>query len=217
MVNSEGACIGENMQNSQLINELRTDLVPMPDVWSYQPTDTNPEWYGRYQQVRSGKQTYARPDRNESSFALKLREDNPLGLNKHSAGIYVIYDTESCIYIGKTDTKISQRFHAHITKLTATNNKRHHHPEKWQAYAKWRAKNKTGALHSLDDFNIGFYDFSNFRKFLDGETNNASMDDMEALIFYGLSIANDKDRLLNVEHQVGNQKAREKWRQFFAN
>ena len=203
------------MKNNHFVNELRTDLVPMSDVWSYQPTDMNPEWNGTYQQVRSGKQTYARPDRNESSFSLKLREDNPLSMNKHSAGIYVIYDTESCIYIGKTDTKISQRFHAHITKLTATNNKRHHHPEKWQAYAKWRAENKTGALNSLDEFSIGFYDLSNFLKFLDGETNKAMMDDMEALIFYGLCSTNDKYRLLNTENQVGSRKAREKWRQFF--
>ena len=204
------------MQKHDIQSALQPNLVALEAVWSYQPSLSDTSWSGSYHAIQSGEQSYVRPQRDEVSFELTLRKDNPLGLTRQSIGIYVIYDRERCLYVGKTDTKIEQRFHAHVTKLTATNNKRHHHPKKWQDYARKRWEADRSSLNRLDGFKLGFYDLSDFLKFLDQGTNQAMVNEMEALVYFGLKDLNGNAPLLNTEGQVGHRVAREKWQHVFA-
>ena len=203
------------MQNQDVKSALKSNLVAMTAVWSYQPSLSDKSWNGSYHAIQSGKQSYIRPERDEGSFELRLREDNPLGLTGQSTGIYIIYDRDRCLYVGKTDTKIEQRFHAHVTKLTATNNKRHHYPKKWQDYARKRWEADRSSLNRLDGFKLSFYDLSDFLKFLDQGTNEAMVNEMEALVYFMLKNLNGEAPLLNTEGQVGHRVAREKWRRIF--
>lgn len=203
------------MQNRDIQILLQPNLVALTAVWSYQPSLSDKGWNGSYHAIQSGSQSYARPARDEGSFELTLRQNNPLGLTRQSIGIYVIYDREQCLYVGKTDTKIEQRFHAHVTKLTATNNKRHHHPKKWQEYARQRWEADHSSLNRLDDFKLGFYDLPDFLKFLDQGTDQEMVNEMEALIYFGLKDLNGKAPRLNTEGQVGHRSAREKWQSVF--
>ncbi len=189
--------------------KLRTTFVPFTDVWSYSPNEDRKEWDGQYERV-DGE---TRPVDRNASFDLRLFDDNELSLTPESVGIYVIRDEFSVIYIGLTDRNIKQRFDAHVSKLTAVN--KWHHPVKWQKYVIERSKRSGQGFERLDDFEIGFYDLRDFQSVLQGTTVKEHVDDMEALVFYGLCVTNPKERFLNTESSVGNRASRDKWKAFF--
>ena len=198
------------MPNTESISErLKTTFVPLTDVWSYSPNQDRKEWDGQYERV-DGE---TRPVNRNAHFDLRLNNDNALSLTPESVGIYVIRDELSVIYIGLTDRNIKQRFDAHVSKLTAVN--KWHHPVRWQKYVTERMKRNSEAFERLDDFEIGFYDFNEFQSLLEGMTVKEQVDDMEALVFYGLRVTNPKDRFLNTESSVGNRASRERWQAFF--
>ena len=199
------------MTNLESISErLKTTFVPLTDVWSYSPNRDRKEWDGQYERV-DGE---TRPVNRNANFDLRLNNDNALSLTPESAGIYVIRDELSVIYIGLTDRNIKQRFDAHVSKLTAVN--KWHHPVRWQKYVIERSKRNGQAFERLDDFQIGFYDLRDFQSNLQGTTDKEHVHDMEALVFYGLCVTNPKERFLNTESIVGNRASREKWEAFFA-
>ena len=189
--------------------KLRTTFVPFTDVWSYSPNEDRKEWGGQYERV-DGE---TRPVDRNASFDLRLISDNALSLTPESAGIYVIRDELSVIYIGLTDRNIKQRFDAHVSKLTAVN--KWHHPVKWQKYVIERINRNSEAFERLDDFQIGFYDLRDFQPILQGTTVKEHVDDMEALVFYGLCVTSPKERFLNTESSVGSRASRDKWKAFF--
>ena len=196
-------------KRDSLLERLRTTFVPFTDVWSYSPNEDRKEWNGQYEKV-DGE---TRPVARNASFDLRLIADNALNLTPESVGIYIIRDKVSVIYIGLTARNITQRFDAHISKLTAVN--KWHHPTKWKKYAIEQMGRKGENFECLDDFQMGFYDFSGFQSFLEGVTVKERVNDMEALVFYGLCVTNPKGRFLNTERSVGTRKSREQWRAFF--
>jgi len=198
------------MTNTESISErLKTTFVPLTDVWSYSPNQDRKEWDGQYERV-DGE---TRPVARNASFDLRLAYGNGLNLTAQSVGIYVIRDDISMIYIGKTEKHIVQRFNAHISKFTAV--RRHHHPKRWRDYARSRLQAKGSKFEVLDEFEMSFYDFSDFEAVLKGPTIKEQVKDMEALIFYGLCVTNPKERFLNTEGRVGTRESREKWKAFF--
>ena len=197
-------------RTESVIEKLRTTFVPFTDVWFYSPNEDRKDWDGQYERV-DGE---TRPVDRNASFDLRLISDNTLSLTPESAGIYVIRDELSVIYIGLTDRNIKQRFDAHVSKLTAVN--KWHHPVRWQKYVIERSKRNGQAFERLDDFQIGFYDLRDFQSNLQGTTDKEHVHDMEALVFYGLCVTNPKERFLNTESIVGNRASREKWEAFFA-
>ena len=197
------------MSLDEVLRKLDVKRVPLSDVWSYLPNRNRCIWDGQYEKVG----TYTQPTNREASFSLKLLPSNPLSLTPYSVGIYAIYDDRSCIYVGLTDQKIRQRFNAHVSKLTAV--RRHDHPRRWRDYAKARLRSKGEKFESVEEFELGFFSFEDFALFLEGETTKDCVDDMEALIFYGLCATNPRDRFLNTESSVGNKESREKWKAFF--
>ncbi len=198
------------MINTESISErLKTTFVPLTYVWSYSPNQDRKEWDCQYERV-DGE---TRPVNRNAYFDLRLNNDNALSLTPESVGIYVIRDELSVIYIGLTDGNIKQRFDTHVSKLTAVN--KWNHPVRWQKYVTERMKRNSEDFEHLDDFEIGFYDFDDFRSFLRGMTVKEQVDDMEALVFYGLCVTNPKDRFLNTESSVGNRASRERWQAFF--
>lgn len=197
-------------KTESVIEKLRTTFVPFTDVWFYSPNEDRKDWDGQYERV-DGE---TRPVDRNASFDLRLISDNTLSLTPESAGIYVIRDELSVIYIGLTDRNIKQRFDAHVSKLTAVN--KWHHPVRWQKYVIERSKRNGQAFERLDDFQIGFYDLRDFQSNLQGTTDKEHVHDMEALVFYGLCVTNPKERFLNTESIVGNRASREKWEAFFA-
>ena len=197
-------------RTESVIEKLRTTFVPFTDVWFYSPNEDRKDWDGQYERV-DGE---TRPVDRNASFDLRLISDNTLSLTPESAGIYVIRDELSVIYIGLTDRNIKQRFDAHVSKLTAVN--KWHHPVRWQKYVIERSKRNGQAFERLDDFQIGFYDLHDFQSNLQGTTDKEHVHDMEALVFYGLCVTNPKERFLNTESIVGNRASREKWEAFFA-
>jgi len=195
-----------------ILTDLQTELVSFSKVWSYKPNKVISDWDGTYCEVISGEKKYIRPNDKSYDFTFELLPNNPLGLSLDSIGIYIIYDEISCVYVGLTEGNIDQRFDAHISKLTAKN--KHHHPKKWREYVKIRYEKKGEKFYDLEEFKIGFYKLSQFFKYLEGQNNKALVEDMEALVFYGLRL-NNKDRFLNHVPSIGNKKCREKWKQFF--
>ena len=196
-------------RTESVTEKLRTTFVPFTDVWFYSPNEDRKDWDGQYERV-DGE---TRPVDRNASFDLRLISDNTLSLTPESAGIYVIRDELSVIYIGLTDRNIKQRFDAHVSKLTAVN--KWHHPVRWQKYVIERSKRNGQAFERLDDFQIGFYDLRDFQSNLQGTTDKEHVHDMEALMFYGLCVTNPKERFLNTESSVGSRASREKWKGFF--
>jgi len=194
----------------EILRKLDVEQVPLSDVWSYSPNGNRSEWDGQYEKVGQ----YTKPTERGASFSLKLLHGNPLRLTPDSVGIYAIYDDRSCIYVGLTDQKIRQRFNAHVSKLTAV--RRHDHPEKWRDYAKARLGSKREKFEVVEEFKLGFFSLGDFELILEGETTKDRVDDMEALIFYGLCVNNPKDRFLNTETSIGTKQSRKKWEAFFA-
>lgn len=198
------------MLNGNVIPEmLDTKFVQLTDVWTYSPNTDRARWDGNYERVDSE----TRPTYRSASFDLRLNDGNGLGLTAESVGIYVIRDDISMIYIGKTEKHIGQRFNAHISKFTAV--RRHHHPKRWRDYARSRLQARGSKFEVLDEFEMSFYDFSDFEAVLKGATIKEQVEDMEALIFFGLCMTNPKERFLNTEGRVGTRESRENWKAFF--
>ena len=197
--------LNENM----IIEMLDTKFVQLTDVWAYSPNTDRARWNGNYEKVDSE----TRPMCRKASFDLRLTDGNALDLTTESVGIYVIRDDISIIYIGKTEKRIEQRFNAHISKLTAV--RRHNHPKRWRDYAVSRLQSKGSKFEVLDEFEMSFYDFSDFEAVLKGASIKEQVEDMEALVFYGLCVTNPKERFLNTEGRVGTRESRDKWKGLF--
>lgn len=163
------------------------------------------EWNQKYRKIFYGAgRSLTQPERNESNLQLNIRLDNILGISKESLGIYLLKN-ETFFYVGKTDKKIEQRFHAHITKLTATNNKKHDHPQKWQEYAKFRYKTFGKDSINLKDIYISFFELSSFDNFLISENIDERLSEFESLIFYFMKTYNKDIFTLNSEVQIGKK------------
>jgi hypothetical protein len=192
------------------LDRLRTTFIPFTDVWRYSPNRDRSPWDGSYEI----KGSYVRPSYRNASFELELLANNRIQLDPRSTGIYVIKDTVSVIYVGLTEKNIRQRFNAHVSKLTAVS--KWHHPVRWRKYAEDRYRYSPENLDTLSDFEIGFYSIYDFIDLLAGDSKKEQVDDMEALVFYGLCVTNPKERFLNTETSVSTKSCREKWRQFFS-
>lgn len=200
---------------NEILLKLNTPLIALKEIWSYMPDSfITSKWDGTYYtKIGKNNRTEQRPTYLHSSFELNLKKDNPLKLNRDSSGIYVIYDEVSCIYVGKTDKKIIQRFNAHISKITAVN--KHNHPNKWQEYARLRYKNRFKDFRKLDEFKMGFYELEKFKDYLNGTSKDELVSEMEALIFFGLKNKNNNNNFLNTLSSISTSENREKWQNFF--
>jgi hypothetical protein len=188
-----------------VLGMLKTRFVQLTDVWAYSPNADRARWNGNYEKINGE----TRPVDRGASFDLRIIDGNDLKLTTESVGIYAIRDNISVIYIGLTERNIKQRFDAHVSKLTAVN--KWHHPERWRNYVSERLQREGNEFECLDEFEIGFYDLSKFQPFLEEDTIAQQVDDMEALVFYGLCVTNPKERFLNTESSVGTRENRKKW------
>lgn len=205
----------KNLSRREIIIKLQSLGVPLSDVFNISFLEKIPDWGKEYKLVKSGQSFYERPDRDFCKFDIKLHYLNPLNLNDKSTGIYAIYENSKCIYVGKTNNNIVQRFDAHISKIFAINNNKHHHPKNWQRYAKDRFENKNGGV-DISDFFVKFYPLMEYYKIFNNISSNDNIDHMEAMIYYGKKQINNEFCFLNHEPSVGNKSARAAWRDFFA-
>ena len=197
------------IERDLVLKKLKTTYASFNDVWFYSPNSDRDNWNGRYEKCG----IYMRPMFRNAFFDLKLLSVNPLGLTPLSVGIYVIKDESSVIYVGLTKENIVQRFDAHVSKLTAVN--KWHHPKRWRKYAEDRLINKPNYFENLNEFEIGFFDFADFQELLVGDSIKDQVEDMEALVYFGLCETNPKERFLNTEASVGTRAKREKWKLFY--
>lgn len=140
-----------------------SNFVSINEVISYEPPKYTPNWDGSFNKVKIGKSSYYRPNKEFSNFNIDIIDNNPLGLNNNSDGIYVILSEKfKFVYVGKTLSNIKQRLHSHIQKLTSTNNNKYTTPLKWQkiAFNRYNAL-KEGSV-KLDDLKIKFYHLSEY-------------------------------------------------------
>ena len=140
-----------------------SNFVSINEVISYEPPKYTPNWDGSFNKVKIGKSSYFRPNKEFSNFNIDIIDNNPLGLNNNSDGIYVILSEKfKFVYVGKTLSNIKQRLHSHIQKLTSTNNNKYTTPLKWQkiAFNRYNAL-KEGSV-KLDDLKIKFYHLSEY-------------------------------------------------------
>ena len=152
------------MEINKLNKETNTNnFVSINEVISYEPPKYTPNWDGSFNKVKIGKSSYYRPNKEFSNFNIDIIDNNPLGLNNNSDGIYVILSERfKFVYVGKTLSNIKQRLHSHIQKLTSTNNNKYTTPLKWQkiAFNRYNAL-KEGSV-KLDDLKIKFYHLSEY-------------------------------------------------------
>ena len=142
------------------------NFVSINEVISYEPPKYIPNWDGSFNKVKIGKSSYFRPNKEFSNFNIDIIDNNFLGINNHSEGIYVILcEKFNFVYVGKTLANIKQRLHSHIQKLTSTNNNKYTTPLKWQkiAFNRYNALKEDSV--KLDDLKIKFYHLSEYSPF----------------------------------------------------
>lgn len=204
----------ENFQNSVLSvkstvgglikNIINTSNAPILDVFNYSPPEYT-SWQQTYQKIPYGSgRTHTQPLREFSEFQLELKQSNSLGVSQKSLGIYFI-NNDQFFYVGKTDRKIEQRFHAHITKITGTNNKKHHHPKNWQKYATNRYQSLASESVNLNDIRMSYFDFELFQSFLISGNQNDKLSEFESLIFYWINQNYSDVISLNSDAQIGKK------------
>lgn len=202
-----------------MIRKRFTDLKSAPvrfdSIWIVESKEVSFDWDCSFGGFPRKNPTEKRPNRKVSTLKLTLNLRNSLSLSAESIGIYAIYDETSCIYVGKTHQNIEQRFHAHVSKLTGTNVGRHHHPKKWQEYSSQRFQRLGEASADLEEFSIQFFSLSGYSSYLVHAAEADEINELEAMIYYGLQITNPPERFLNVEHQVGTKVNRETWKARF--
>ena len=201
------------LKNKKTINELIRSSVshPISSVFDYSPPIFC-TWKQNYNDILYGKErSQTQPERDKSDLQLNIRSENILGISKKSVGIYCLKN-DNFFYVGKTDSKIEQRFHAHITKVTATNNKKHHHPKKWQEYAKYRYSTLGKDSVNIEDIHISFFKLSSFKNFLITQNSNDKLSEFESLIFYFMETVNKDIFTLNSEPQIGKKPIKD-WHQ----
>ena len=71
-------------------NQLKKGFVNLDQIIDYDPPKYIPNWDGSFKSHKYGKSFYIRPNKESSSFNLKIKDYNPLGISKESIGIYVI-------------------------------------------------------------------------------------------------------------------------------
>ena len=152
------------MEINKLNKKTNTNnFVSINEVISYEPPKYTPNWNGSFNKVKIGKSSYYRPNKEFSNFKIDIIDNNPLGLNNNSDGIYVILSEKfKFVYVGKTLSNIKQRLHSHIQKLTSTNNNKYTTPLKWQkiAFNRYNALKEDSV--KLDDLKIKFYHLSEY-------------------------------------------------------
>ena len=157
-------------------NQLKKGFINLDQIIDYDPPKYIPNWDGSFKSHKYGKSFYIRPNKESSSFNLKIKDYNPLGISKESIGIYVIVnDLMNFFYVGKTINNIYQRLSSHIQKITATNNNKNTTPVKWQKLGFERYNKLQEKSVLIDDLQLSFYDLSEFEGY--------DIDDLEALIY----------------------------------
>jgi hypothetical protein len=140
-----------------------SNFVSINEVINYDPPKYIPNWDGSFKKIKSGKSNYLRPNKEISTFNIKINNNNSLRLDEKSEGIYIILsDKFNFFYVGKTLANIKQRLHSHIQKLTSTNNNRYTTPFKWQKLSFNRYKVLKEDSVKLDDLKIKFYNSSEY-------------------------------------------------------
>ena len=140
-----------------------SNFVSINEVINYDPPKYIPNWDGSFKKIKSGKSSYFRPNKEISTFNIKIKNTNSLRLDEKSEGIYIILsDKFNFFYVGKTLANIKQRLHSHIQKLTSTNNNRYTTPLKWQKLSFNRYNILKEDSVKLDDLEIKFYNSSEY-------------------------------------------------------
>jgi len=207
--------IANSNLTKDLFKDLKSPKTPISEVWNIRFSDVQPEWNQRYRSVRSGKSLYVRPDRAFYGLNVNLYDQNPLNLTHMSSGIYAIFENSRCIYVGKTQMNIAQRFDAHISKISAINNNKYHHPQNWQKYAVSRYRRNCDSS-DLSDIFVKFYPLADWSEIFCNVNDDEVIDHMEAMIFYAKKYISSDYCMLNHEPSVGVKNARQKWRSFFS-
>ena len=207
-----------NLLKENIDYEFRIKCTEFGEVFDYMPPEFISGWNGKYASIKSGKDTYKRPDKTKSTFKSSLKKLNALDIGKHSIGIYLLYlefSKSELLYVGQTTNKIEQRFHAHITKLTSTNNDQHDHPVKWQDFARERYRTLQEKSVLLDDAKIAYLDLKEFQKFLTSSREIDQIDEFEAMIYYFFRKFYQNMRFLNDESRVGKGVFRKQYKAFW--
>jgi GIY-YIG catalytic domain. len=171
--------IHDCLENSTaLITEIFEYQPPVFYKWEGTHTPDNKIiYYDKYPKEE-------RPIREKAKFTCRLKLNNKIRLSKESNGIYLLRNHKA-FYVGKTDARIEQRMHAHITKITATHT-RHSHGKEWQKFARSRYEELKENSLKIDDFKITFFDYYKFKNLIHMTIDSEYLDEQETLIYFNI-------------------------------
>lgn len=185
-------------------DEFLLNAIKLGDVFRISPGAIKSEWDGSYETFSYGSnRSLVRPRRPLEESTVELLHDNAVKISPKSVGVYIIFDNDF-FYVGKTNGKMLQRFDAHITKIAAINNGRHHHPKKWRDFAKARYSIMRPGDDILAGLRVSFCPLSDLSKYLVSEDKISALSELESLIFYCMKNEYKEKFTLNSEAQIGN-------------
>ena len=199
-----------------LEREIELNTAPLSKVIDYSPPKFIPNWDYQYQDIATGKSYEKRPLKNETKLDVRVKQGNSIGFSKNLEGCYFLATKDHHWYLGLTNKNVEQRFHAHLTKITATFNNQHNHTKGWVNYAKERYRLLQEKSVEIDDISMSFMNVNVFSKYLTSADDDPErLEEFECLTFYYFKKKYPDWGCLNNEASVGKKKFRPRYKKLW--